>query len=226
MHKMEPKHIIIMKGSERLVLPIAPESFEVIDTWNNEELDINNLGLITMIGKRALKSVTITSFFPGQKYDFEVPDYYRKNDPWDYIITLSKWRGAVLSLVILETGDHVSWQCVIDGDFTYGQGQSGDVNYSITFKEYKKTSSKRTTNKNTKNIKYTTKKGDTVIRISRKYFGDTSRKKNIYNTNKKALKKAFKKYMKKMSKANKAKYKKKSVYNKPLPKGVKLTIKP
>ena len=252
-----PKIITIFNGSEKLTLPITPESFEITDTWNNEELNINSIGLITMIGKRGLKSVTISSFFPKHGYSFivpggTVPSHAEKEvkqvgkrsyeitgnnitvyDPWELVKKLQSWRGKILTLFISDTGECVSWPCVIDGDFPYGERDgTGDVYYSLTLKEYKKTNTKRTIAKPKQINKtaglssavYTTKKGDTINKICRKLFGSTSKKKKLYTKNKKTIKKAFKKYMKGLSKAQKQKYKKKSKYNKPLPKGVRLTV--
>ena len=264
-----PKQIMIYHGSDSITLPVAPESFEVADTWNNEELNINGIGLITMIGKRGLKSVTISSFFPSQGYSFLVPggttaignkktvektktgkttsktvrNEHAQIDPWGLIDTLLSWRGKILTLFISGTGDLVSWPCVIDGDFTYSEKDgSGDVYYTLTLKEYKKTSTKRTVSTKKKNnttlksgsiksagafnYKYTTKSGDTLKKIARSMLGDGSKAKTIYKQNQKAIDKGFKKYAKSLSKADLKKYKKKSKYNKPLQKGIKLTVKP
>lgn len=260
--------IVIYNGAKSVTLPVLPEKYDIVDNWDNHELNINKLGLITMIGKRGLRSLTISSFLPNQLYDFVTPggttmgteggsltdlqrvlDLQKKGiyaDPWAVIKTLKSWRGSVLTFSISGTSGQCSWPCVIDGDFTYGEEPgSGDVQYTITLKEYKKTNTKRTVKKpstvirgggkeidttktgglDSPTIHYKTKKGDTINKISKKFYGNTKQKKNIYKTNKRAITKAFKKYMKKLSAAEKKKYKKKSKYNKPLPKGTILVLK-
>ena len=260
--------ITICKGTEKIALPVLPESFTITDSWDNHELNINSIGAITMIGKRGLKSITINSFFPNHNYSFLEPgstiavrnekvveekkvgkssyEITTKNvvvyDPWVLIKRLQSWRGSILTLFISNTDGVVSWPCVIDGDFTYEEKDgSGDVYYTLTLKEYKKTNTKRTVKTptatksagkgsglggmHTTTKKYTTKNGDTLKKIARKLYGISSKAKTIYKSNKKAVEKGFKKYKKTLSKAEQKKYKKKSKYNKPLPKGVKLTVK-
>lgn len=248
--KETPTKVSLINGKKRIVFPITPESFEVTDSWQNEELNINKLGLITMIGKRGLRSLTISSFLPKQSYPFinsggtvygkastksqkeSLADKKLKGykDPWGVIRMLQSWRGKVLTLFISNTEKLVSWPCVIDGDFTYGQKDaSGDVYFTITFKEYKKTKTKRSVKKPVHDKVdslisglpgsldyYETKKGDTINKICRKFFGNTKKKKTLYKKNKKTIDKAFKKYMKKMSKKEQQKYKKKSKYNRVL----------
>lgn len=231
--------IHIINGVNRITLPITPESFEVTDAWSNEELNINQLGLITMIGKRGLKSVTISSFLPKIQYEFVVPGSAMRGDNWGTIKNLQEWRGKVLKFAVSCTEGIVSWSCVIDGDFTYGQKDgSGDIYYTITFKEYKHANAKRTVKKpeqekpasanggglSGQKKTYTTKKGDTINKISKNLCGSTKKSKSIYNKNKNAIKKAFKKYMKTLSSSAKSKYKSKSKYNRPLPKGLKLQL--
>lgn len=250
--------VSLLNGKKRIVFPITPESFEVTDTWQNEELNINKLGVITMIGKRGLKSITISSFLPKQSYTFirkgattygtaktaaqkeSLADKKLKGyrDPWGVIRMIQSWRGKVLTLFISNTEKRVSWPCVIDGDFTYGERDgTGDVYFSLTLKEYKKTKSKRSVKRPIKATLdsfesgtlatpdyYETKKGDTINKVCRKFFGDTKKKKTVYKRNKKAITKAFKRYMKKMSKKEQQKYKKKSKYNRVLPKKTMLMI--
>ena len=148
----------------------------------------------------------------------------------------------MLTLFISGTGKFVSWPCVIDGDFTYGmRDATGDVYYTITFKEYKKTGTKRTVKKpggkdkgkgdgektvSAKSwaVQHTTRKKETINKVCRKYYGSTKKKDALYKQNQAALDKGFAKYEKSLSAAKQKAYKMLSKYNKPLPKGVKLTV--
>jgi len=240
---MDDVLIRIAQGSQYITLPILPDSYDISDTWENQTVNINSIGLINMIGKRGLRSVTINSFFPCKEYSalespggtiseklqWRISEPEEKQylyNPWGLVEKIRSWRGKVLTFSISGTNGRVSWPCVIDGDFTYGEKDgSGDVYYSLTLSEYKKTNTKRTVAKPNVPKNYVTKKGDTLNKICQKFFGSTKNKKKLYTKNKKAVTKAFKKYMKMLSKAQKQKYKKKSKYNKPLPKGIKLTVK-
>lgn len=174
----------LINGTGKIILPVNPSSFDVVDGWNNVEANINSLGLINMIGNRGLKSVTISSFFPAKTYDFTVSggtvskttEYSsaimlggtaRTNKivtyhPWQTIKKLQSWRGKVLTFSISGTDGIVSWRCLIDGDIQYGEKDgTGDVYYTLTLKEYKSTNKKRTvTVPVQKKKKSTTKKNE------------------------------------------------------------------
>ncbi len=226
------RKIQLMNGEEELILPITPESYEITDNWANEELNINQLGLITMIGKRGLKSITISSFFPAQEYDFLVPGSTTEDcNPWAMVKKLLDWRGAVLTLFISDTYDIVSWPCVIDGDFIYGERDaSGDVYYTITFKEYKKTNSERKVKEGggEGGIKfpYTTRLGDTLNQISTQYCGSTKYAKTLFIQNKVRVKASFKEYKHWycIDKKAKQRFKRKSKYDRPLMNGTKIVL--
>ena len=194
------RKIQLMNGEEELILPITPESYEITDSWANEELNINQLGLITMIGTRGLKSITISSFFPAQEYDFLVPGSTTEDcNPWAMVKKLLDWRGSVLTLFISDTDDIVSWPCVIDGDFIYGERDaSGDVYYTITLKEYRKTNSERKVKEGGSEggikFPYTTRLGDTLNQISTQYCGSTKYAKTLFIQNKVKVKASFKEY--------------------------------
>lgn len=251
------KKFILYNGKQKIIFPINPESYEVVDSWDNQELNITQLGLITMIGKRGLKSITFSSFFPKNNYDFREKNgtvmnitgiadtnnaikALKKGEylPWTCIRLLQSWRGKILTFSISDTGGRVSWPCVIDGEFTYGErDHTGDVYFTITLKEYKRTNTKRTIKPPAKKAKaakptartnvlfYETKKKDTLKIVSKKMTGTSSYASEIYNQNKATCKKAFKKYRKKLSKKQKKKYDKKSKYNKPMPKGYSFTFR-
>lgn len=218
--------LIISKGAKEVVIPVNPESFEVTDGWNNQELDINQIGLVKMIGKRALKAVTISSFFPGQEYEFLDDDAHAGN-PWWYVKRLAVWRGKVIHFATTGTKGVVSWTAVID-DFTYGyKDGTDDIYYSITLTEYKAMDVTREEKENAK-VKYTTKQNDNLKTIAKKKLGKSSYAKKVYKQNKKAIDSALNKTYRKWVKTNKklaTEYRKKNVLTKALPKGINLTMK-
>ena len=226
------RKIHLMNGEEELIFPITPESYDITDNWTNEEISINQLGVITMIGNRGLRSLSFSSFFPAQEYDFLVPGSTTEDcNPWAMVKKLLDWRGNVLTLFIADTDNIISWPCVIDADFVYGERDaSGDVYYTITLKEYKQTNSERKVKdggdgEGKIKFPYYTKNGDTLNKISKQYCGTKEYAKLLFTQNKKGVKASFKRYKASLtSKAAKNSYKKLSKYNKWLDTGTKLIL--
>ena len=217
---------LIINGNDSITLPVNPPELFVEDSWKNEEININKIGLITLIGKRALRSVSIDSFFPAQEYGFAVHTDH-SDDPYYYVRKISEWRGQLLTFTVTDTDGYISWPCVVD-DFQYGYGDAtGDVKYSLRLREYKQATTSRKM-PSTKKVVYTTKKDDTLKSIAKKKLGKASYAKKAYNQNKSALDKAVKRETKRIKKkdAEKArKYKLQNILVKKLPKGIKLTMK-
>ncbi len=218
--------ILVINGTESITLPINPPEFMVDDGWNNEEVNINKIGLMTLIGKRGLRSVTIESFFPAQEYGFAITTEHADNPMW-YVEKFGEWRGKILTLTMTDTDNYISWPSVIDS-FSYGmKDASGDISYSITFKEYKRAAAKRTS-KDVSKVTYTTKSGDTLKKIAKNKLGKASYANKAYKQNKTAIDKAVAREVKRIKKkdADKAKaYKLKPILTKSLPKGIKMTMK-
>lgn len=199
--------IWLKHGKEKIKLPFLPSSYDIQSPQNNETVTTVNGKEITLIGKKGLRSVSWSSWFPKGK-----PSYLQKKSgytgkPWAYINKIGKMKGNVITLVI--TGTNVNFQATIES-FSYGEKDgSGDVEYSIELKEYsnpqtkkKTTSKKETTNTsstkakkadtktNTKEVKtkiYVVKEGDTLTGIAKKQTGTSANWKAIYNANKKTI---------------------------------------
>lgn len=220
--------------SKSIQLPVLPASFMIDDGQNNVVVNITSLGDANLPGKKALRELTLASFFPNQDYGFLVCK--RKSNPYEYIEWLRKRKnnGTVMRVII--TGADINFTCLIE-KLEYGEDDaSGDVNYSIALKEYvklvssekkssggKSTSSGRSKKATPKT--YTVKKGDTLKKIAKKYLGSASKSKSLYKKNKKAIENAFKKWKKKKNKKKKGSVKAKNSQNgKYLIKGTKLVL--
>ena len=202
--------------SELIQLPVVPSSFEVQSGQNNQTANVNAAGEVNLVGKRALKTVDLQAFFPAQDYNFLVCE--RKSDPYAYIRWLEKRKNEGTVLRVIITGTGVNMACLID-DLKYGEDDAtGDVNFTISLKEYRTLKAARI-NKNTASGKskskkknsniYITKKGDTIKKIAKKKLGSASKGKKLYKKNKKAIEKAFKKWIKEENKRRKKAGKKK-----------------
>lgn len=199
---------------ESIQLPINPQSFSVEGAQNNTSVIVQNLGEINLKGKRNLYGLSFESFFPAQQYDFCKCNC---KEPFYYISQLKVLleNNTTIHLVITDTD--VNMQCTIES-FSYGQAErNGDVNYSLSLKEYrefkntdvsankttnttvKKAATKRTS-KTVKSQSYKWKKGDTWHKVAKKKTGTSANYKAIRKQNKTVIKKAKKKYPKKKEK--------------------------
>lgn len=213
--------------SKKIQLPVVPASFIIDDGQNNVVVNITSLGDANLPGKKSLRELTLSSFFPNQDYGFLVCK--RKKNPYSYIDWLRKRKNNGTIMRVIITGADINFTCLIE-KLEYGEDDaSGDVNYTIELKEYvtlKSSESKKTSSRLSKDPPktYTVKKGDTLKKIAKKYLGSASKSKSLYKKNKKVIENAFKKW-KKAQKRKGVKVKAKNSQNgKYLIKGTKLTL--
>lgn len=194
----------IKNDEEALKLPVLPSSFEMSCVRNNEVITINSLGEINLLGKRGLQSISISSLFPKQQYYFAEKIEFA---PYEYVKKIKKWLDDGDIVIFLITDTKINLTCVIES-FVYGENDaSGDVSYTIEFKEYRyikktvaakeknvsKTSKKvkavetKRSTKKVKTITYVIKEGDTLQKIAKKKTGSSSNWRAIYNQNKKVI---------------------------------------
>lgn len=122
-------------GTYSVNFPVSPADFEVTNPYNNQTVNIINLGDINMLGKRGLRTITFKSFFPAQAYSFV--QTLALSGPYDYVNQIKQMAesGSACNLAI--SGTDVSMPVSIE-DFTYGEKDgSGDVYFSISLKEYR-----------------------------------------------------------------------------------------
>lgn len=201
--------IWLKNGSKKFMFPVNPSSIEIQSTQANSTVNINGIGEVNLIGKRNLRTTSISSFFPAHIYDFLLCKPYK--DPYTYCKALEAWKrdGDILDFSI--TGTPIAWPCTIES-FTYGeQDGSEDVYFTLDIKEYRKlkvnavasaNTSKVPVDKTTKKVTgvvkdrttkkvstftYTVKKNDTLALIAKKETGSSANWRAIYNTNKKII---------------------------------------
>lgn len=174
-------------------LPVNPSSFEIKSTMSNTSVFIHNLGEINLKGKRGLYGITLSSFFPAQRYDF---CRCAPRDAYDYYITkLQKLYENNTTIHLIITGTEVNLYCTIS-DFSYGeQEKNGDVQYTLTFTEYRELTAKRVTTKKAAGA-YTWKKGDTWQGVTKKRLGSSKTWKSVRQSNKGVISTAKKAYKK------------------------------
>ena len=215
---------------ESIQLPVVPAEFQVDDGVNNVVVNITSMGDANLPGKKSLRELILASFFPAQDYGFLVCE--RKDDPYEYIEWLRdrKNNGVIMRVII--TGTDINLTCLIE-KLEYGEDDaSGDVNFSISLKEYividpaegEDTDGGGGRVDKPKPKTYTVKKGDTLKKIAKKYLGSASKSKQLYKKNKKVIERAFRKWRKKQIKKGKTVKAKNSHKGKSLIKGTKLVL--
>jgi nucleoid-associated protein YgaU len=170
-------------------LPINPESFEQSVSQNNTSLYIHELGEINLKGKRALKQVSWSSFFPAQDYNFCrcVP-----MDPFYYTRVLEALLENNTTVHVIITTTDINMYCTIE-EFTHGEAdRSGDVSYSITFKEYREVQGGVRTSKDKVPVTYLWRSGDTWPKVTKAVLGDSAGWEAQKSANKKIIKAAKK----------------------------------
>lgn len=173
-------------NTDKFKLPVTPESFEVQVAQNNTIVNIVTLGDINLLGKTGLKNVSLSSFFPAQDYNFSKAD---RMDPFDYVETIEEWRKSNTVIRFVISGV-INLQCTVES-FVWGERDgTKDVYYTINLKEYRTVSTKKRTTKKIKATTHKVKKGDTLAKIAKKYYGNSGKtyKDKIYNANKKIIK--------------------------------------
>ena len=180
-------------------LPILPSSFEQGLSQQNQSLNIHNRGEINLKGKRALKTISFSSFFPCQNYQF---CRCKPKAPYDYYCkTLEKLMIDNITVHLIITGTDINFFATIES-FAHGESERvRDVTYSIEFKEYVDVKTKTTRlTKSKKTGGYKWKKGDTWPKVCKKQLGTSKNYKKIRKNNMSVIKKAKKKHPKKKEK--------------------------
>lgn len=190
--------IWLKQGGTSFRLAVLPSEFELTSESNNTQVVINSLGEINLLGKRKLKNISFSSFFPKEKYNF--CQYTSFPMPQESVKLIEDMKNnGVLRLII--TGTPVNMDCTIES-FTWGENDgTKDINFTLEFKEYRKVKVKTTKKKETvtkkvtpaateraakevKSTTYTVVKGDNLSKIAKNLTGSSANWQAIYNQNK------------------------------------------
>lgn len=197
--------IMIQFNGKQLTLPINPEEISISQDGDNEDIEIIGLGKTVRKGQPDLKTLSIESFFPSQDSYF-----YTGVSPKTCIEFIQEIYNAentnnnVAKIVTSGLPINLNMYFIIDNfEYDHKAGEEDDIYYNLEIKEYKaygvktvstqlsglaaartaspavETATATTAQQNT----YTVVKGDCLWNITKKYTGNGSGWRELYNLN-------------------------------------------
>lgn len=172
-------------------LPVPPLSPpEVSYGTSNETWNTTDVGPFKSIGKPTLKSVSVNSIFPAQRYPFCTT--YSILKPEEYIKYIQKWIDSSRPIRYIRTGVF-NLALSIENFSYYKEEGTGDYYFTLDLEQYKFRSD---SNPQTGNfvredeiaddrlITYITlEKGQTLCELAEEWLGDSGRYKEIAEAN-------------------------------------------
>ena len=193
--------IWLKQENKKFRFAVLPPEYELTSEGNNTQVIINSLGEINLLGKRKLKTISFSSFFPKEKYSF--CEYTSFPTPKESVKLVEEMKNnGVLRLIM--TGSPINMDCTIES-FIWGENDgTKDINFTLELKEYRKVKIKTKNKKEvpTQNVTpaeterpakevssttYTVVKGDNLNKIAKNLTGSTANWKAIYEQNKSVI---------------------------------------
>lgn len=190
-------------GSEKLRLPVNPETIRISISHGFEDVQVTQLGEFTVIGNEQMPEISFSSFFP-RDYNPSYCEYADFPDPWTCHGLLRKWQTSGRPMRLTITGTPVNKAVTLRNIEIEPEraGHPGDIFYTLTFKEYRfvefrkvgDTSSDTTQtdsgqtrpNEVQKTNPYIVQPGDFLIKIAARpdIYDDGDQWRKIYDANK------------------------------------------
>ena len=186
-------------NDSKFQLPVKPSEYTINVSHKNTVVNVIQKGDINLIGKTGLRDLSLSSFFPARDYNFS--NNSGRKEPLAYVEKIEEWRNSGEPIRVIVTGI-LNMECTIES-FNYGEKDAtGDIYYTISLKEYKKIKTKQATvslvkgatTTSTRTTKepsggtYTVKKGDSLWKIAKQFYGNGAEYTKIYNANKDKIK--------------------------------------
>lgn len=186
--------------NQKLRFPVHPEKISLKQGSSNQSVDIAGLGEVTIMQEKPEAEVSWSSFFPNNPF----PGMQVSSLTWPEEIKfkIKTWMGSKKPCHLIVTGTKINCHVTIEQfDCSEEGGAIGDLNYTIKLKEYRQPTIRQvavdvktetaTVNDAEARVDNTVTpstctvvKGDCLWNIAKKYLGDGSRYKEIYEANK------------------------------------------
>ncbi len=126
--------VIISSKKDSVLLPVSPSYFSVTVSSDNDTVSLQGVGAVTLKGLTGVKSISFSSFFPGSAaYEYA----NMAQAPYDYIEKIEAIRNDASPCHLSIIGTNIDLDVVIDS-LSYGEENGvGDVEYSLSFQEYR-----------------------------------------------------------------------------------------
>lgn len=209
---MTTDEMYIKCNKTKLQIPVLPEEIKVSYSSGNSSVSVIDFGDIIIKQGRKAAQYSFSSIFPLYPFSGSIKNV---SSPKTYVSQIQKIMDdkSVVKLVLARADNKflgITVNVVIDKfDYSESGEDSGVIEYSITFKEYRtvtvnqiKTNNKKTTkssNKKRTSTKstaktYKVKSGDCLYNIAKKELGNSNRWREIYNLNKTIIEKTAKQH--------------------------------
>lgn len=183
--------------AEVLELPVPLQGWNVESPHSLHSFTTIESGEVLAIGKKKLKTMSITSFFPAKEYPFLITKDIK--EPFQCVEMINKWKESNKPIRVVIVGTDVNLAMGIES-FSYGRSDgdgSGDVAFVLELTEYSflntprsKVESKKTelSERPEEKIRqegttHNVQKGDTMWDMAEKYLGDGNRWREIAEIN-------------------------------------------
>lgn len=182
--------------AEVLRLPVAPQNApELYTPGANETWKTTDVGAFKAIGCPGLKTVTVESFFPAQRYSF--CKYSDFPSPEACVAMIGRWQESRRPIRYIRTG-LINEAFSIEGFTWHKEMGTGDIYYKLDLEQFRfaEGANPQTGNRYRADIKYndvTDESGDMVLvplvkgmtlcELAEVYLGDSDRYMEIFNAN-------------------------------------------
>lgn len=197
--------MFLKHGGTVFRFPVLPEEYKISYSAQNDTVRVYGVGEVTIIQDKGAATIQFSSFFP--KRYFYGCNYKNIPKPKKCKKTILKMMGKKkhCKFTLTGKGPGISMYVTIEKfDIKEAGGDPGTLTYDMTLKEYrivkarkikvnKKTqkakikSGKKRVNTKTIPKTYTTKKNDSLSKLAKRFYGDSSKYKEIYKANKKKI---------------------------------------
>ncbi|EKZ7015255.1 hypothetical protein QLI93_001612 [Listeria monocytogenes] len=127
---------------KRYILPVNPPEIKIKKSSNNTTIEVVKLGDVNQLGSKTLADFSISSFFPKNQKVSYINKKATKKTPTQWVKVIEDAKANNKRVRVIVTDTSINILSAIQ-DFEWGLVDStGDIEFSISFKEYRNYSAK------------------------------------------------------------------------------------